>query len=37
LRDSDEEGPWNGRRAVRILTDVDVRGVIELEFEHLSR
>ena len=23
LRDSDEEGPWQGRRAVRILTDVD--------------
>ena len=37
LRDSDDEGPWQGRRAVRILVDVDVRGVIELEFEHLSR
>ena len=37
LRDSDDEGPWRGRRAVRILTDVDTRGVIELEFEHLSR
>jgi len=37
LRDSDDEGPWSGRRAVRILTEVDVRGVIELEFEHLSR
>ena len=23
LRDSDEEGPWQGRRPVRILTDVD--------------
>jgi inosine-uridine nucleoside N-ribohydrolase len=37
LRDSDEEGPWKGRRAVRILTGVDARGVIELEFDHLSR
>jgi inosine-uridine nucleoside N-ribohydrolase len=37
LRDSDEEGPWSGRRAVRILTDVDSRGVIELEFDHLAR
>ena len=37
LRDSDEEGPWQGRRPVRILTEVDARGVIELEFEHLSR
>ncbi len=37
LRDSDDEGPWHGRRAVRILTDVDTRGVIELEFDHLSR
>jgi inosine-uridine nucleoside N-ribohydrolase len=37
LRDSDEEGPWSGRRSVRILTDVDSRGVIELEFDHLAR
>ncbi len=37
FRDSDEEGPWHGRRPVRILVDVDARGVIELEFEHLSR
>jgi inosine-uridine nucleoside N-ribohydrolase len=37
LRDSDDEGLWQGRRAVRILTDVDARGVIELELEHLSR
>jgi purine nucleosidase len=37
LRDSDEEGPWQGRRAVRILTDVDARGAIELELDHLSR
>lgn len=36
FRDSDEEGPWAGRRAVRILTDVDARGVIELEFQHLA-
>lgn len=37
LHDSDEEGPWAGRRAVRILTDVDSRGVIELEIDHLAR
>ncbi|MFZ4718283.1 MAG: nucleoside hydrolase [Ilumatobacteraceae bacterium] len=37
LRDSDEEGPWSGRRPVRILTTVDERAVIELEFEHLAR
>jgi len=37
LHDSDEEGPWQGRRPVRILTSVDARGVIELEFDHLSR
>jgi inosine-uridine nucleoside N-ribohydrolase len=37
FRDSDDEGPWAGRRPVRILTDVDSRGVIELEFEHLGR
>jgi inosine-uridine nucleoside N-ribohydrolase len=37
FRDSDEEGPWAGRRAVRILTDVDSRGVIELELDHLAR
>ena len=36
LRDSDEEGPWHGRRAVRMLTDVDARAVIELELDHLS-
>ena len=37
LSDSDEEGPWKGRRAVRILTDVDARGAIELELAHLAR
>jgi inosine-uridine nucleoside N-ribohydrolase len=37
LRDSDEEGAWAGRRVVRILTGVDSRGVIELEFDHLGR
>lgn len=37
LRDSDHEGPWHGRRPVRILTGVDARGVIELEFERLAR
>ena len=37
LHDSDEEGPWQGRRAVRILTDVDARGAIALELEHLAR
>jgi uridine nucleosidase len=34
---SDHETPWDGRRAVRILTGVDVRGVVELELESLSR
>jgi inosine-uridine nucleoside N-ribohydrolase len=37
LRDSDDEGPWHGRRAVRILTDVDARAVIELELDHLTK
>lgn len=37
LRDSDQEGPWQGRRAVRILTGVDARGVVELELERLAR
>jgi inosine-uridine nucleoside N-ribohydrolase len=37
LRDSDQEGPWQGRRAVRILTGVDARAVIELELDHLAR
>jgi inosine-uridine nucleoside N-ribohydrolase len=36
-RDSDQEGPWHGRRAVRILTDVDARAVIDLEFARLQR
>jgi len=35
--DSDHEGEWHGRRPVRILTEVDVRGVIELELERLAR
>jgi inosine-uridine nucleoside N-ribohydrolase len=37
LRDSDEEGPWQGRRPVRILTEVDARAVIQLEFDHLAK
>lgn len=37
LRISDDERRWDGRRPVRILTDVDARAVIELEFEHLAR
>ena len=37
FRDSDEEGPWHGRRAVRILTEVDARAVIDLEFDHLAK
>lgn len=34
---SDHETPWNGRRAVRILTGVDVHAVVELELDVLSR
>jgi inosine-uridine nucleoside N-ribohydrolase len=34
---SDHEAPWNGRRAVRILTGVDNHAVIELELERLAR
>ena len=34
---SDHEAPWRGRQPVRILTDVDVRAVIELELERLER
>ena len=37
LRDSDHETAWHGRRAVRILTGVDSRAVVELELERLSR
>ena len=36
-RDSDEEGPWFGRRPVRILTGCDVRAAIALETEHYSK
>ena len=35
--DSDHEGAWRGRRAVRILTGVDQRAVIELELDRLTR
>jgi inosine-uridine nucleoside N-ribohydrolase len=35
-RDSDEEGPWNGRRPVRILTGCDTRAAIDLEISHYS-
>ena len=34
---SDHETAWNGRRAVRILTAVDSRAVVELELETLAR
>jgi inosine-uridine nucleoside N-ribohydrolase len=34
---SDHETAWNGRRAVRILTGVDSRSVVELELECLAR
>ena len=34
---SDHETAWNGRRAVRILTGVDSRAVVELELERLAR
>jgi uridine nucleosidase len=33
---SDHEGPWHGRRTVRILTNVDARAVIELELARLA-
>lgn len=36
-RDSDEEGPWKGRRPVRILTGVDVSAAVELELQHHAR
>ena len=35
-RVSDHEAPWQGRQPVRILTDVDVRAVIELELGRLE-
>lgn len=34
---SDHETAWSGRRAVRILTGVDHRAVVELELERLRR
>jgi inosine-uridine nucleoside N-ribohydrolase len=34
---SDHETQWSSRRAVRILTDVDSRAVVELELERLRR
>jgi inosine-uridine nucleoside N-ribohydrolase len=34
---SDHETAWNDRRAVRILTGVDNRAVVELELESLAR
>ena len=36
-RDSDEEGPWHGRRPVRILTGVDSRAAIDLEHSRLQQ
>ncbi len=36
-RISDHESAWNGRRAVRILTGVDSRAVVELELQTLAR
>ena len=35
--DSDEEGPWKGRRSVRILTGVDSRAAIDLEYSRLKQ
>ncbi len=37
VRLSDHESAWDGRRAVRILTGVDTRAVVELELERLAR
>jgi inosine-uridine nucleoside N-ribohydrolase len=34
---SDHESAWSGRRAVRILTGVDSRVVVELELQRLRR
>jgi inosine-uridine nucleoside N-ribohydrolase len=34
---SDHESAWSNRRAVRILTGVDSRSVVELELERLAR
>ena len=34
---SDHESAWSGRRAVRILTGVDSRAVVELELQRLRR
>ena len=34
---SDDESPWAGRTAVRILTGVDGRAAVELEIERSSR
>ena len=34
---SDHESAWNARPAVRILTDVDSRTVVELELQRLRR
>jgi inosine-uridine nucleoside N-ribohydrolase len=34
---SDHEAAWQDRRAVRILTGVDNRGVVELELQSLAR
>jgi len=34
---TEAEGPWKGRRPVRILTGVDVRAAVELELEHHAR
>jgi inosine-uridine nucleoside N-ribohydrolase len=36
LRVSDREEAWQGRRTVRILTEVDARAVIELEHSRLA-
>ena len=36
-RVSDHESAWDERRAVRILTGVDSRAVVDLELEHLRR
>lgn len=36
-RDADQEGPWFGRRAIRILDGCDQRAAIALEIEHYSK
>jgi purine nucleosidase len=37
LRHTPSTGPWDDRRPVTILTDVDSDAVVALELEHLAR